>query len=50
MSISVIGGGLAGCEAAWQIAQRGVEVDLYEMKPGKRTPAQSLDKIGRAHV
>ena len=45
MSISVIGGGLAGCEAAWQIARRGVEVDLYEMKPGKRTPAQSLDTM-----
>ncbi len=42
MSITVIGGGLAGCEAAWQIAKRGIQVDLYEMKPRKRTPAQQL--------
>ena len=39
MSIQVIGGGLAGCEAAWQIAGRGVPVDLYEMKPCLKTPA-----------
>ena len=31
--LAVIGGGLAGCEAAWQAARRGVEVDLYEMRP-----------------
>lgn len=36
---SVIGAGLAGSEAAWQLAQRGVEVTLYEMKPAKKTPA-----------
>ena len=39
MSINVIGAGLAGCEAAWQIATRGVEVSLFEMKPRKFTPA-----------
>lgn len=39
MSIKVIGAGLAGCEAAWQIANRGVPVELYEMKPNKKTPA-----------
>lgn len=39
MSIKVIGAGLAGCEAAWQIANRGVNVELYEMKPRKKTPA-----------
>ena len=39
MSIKVIGAGLAGCEAAWQIAQRGIKVELYEMKPNKKTPA-----------
>lgn len=39
MSINVIGAGLAGCEAAWQIAARGVEVNLFEMKPCKFTPA-----------
>ena len=33
MKITVIGAGLAGCEAAWQIAQAGCPVDLYEMKP-----------------
>ena len=37
--VNVYGAGLAGCEAAWQIAQRGVNVRLYEMKPYKFTPA-----------
>lgn len=37
--VNVYGAGLAGCEAAWQIAQRGVKVRLYEMKPQKYTPA-----------
>ncbi|MGI5891353.1 MAG: methylenetetrahydrofolate--tRNA-(uracil(54)-C(5))-methyltransferase (FADH(2)-oxidizing) TrmFO [Bacillota bacterium] len=37
--ISIIGAGLAGCEASWQAAQRGVGVDLYEMRPYKMTPA-----------
>ena len=37
--VTVIGAGLAGCEAAWQLAQRGVPVDLREMKPEKMTPA-----------
>lgn len=37
--VNVIGAGLAGCEAAWQIANRGVEVDLYEMKPIKSSAA-----------
>ena len=39
MKVKVIGAGLAGCEAAWQLAQRGIEVDLYEMKPHKMSPA-----------
>jgi tRNA:m(5)U-54 methyltransferase len=39
MSITVIGAGLAGCEAAWQIARTGTEVELYEMKPVKFSPA-----------
>ncbi len=38
-TIKVIGAGLAGCEAAWQIANRGINVKLYEMKPNKKTPA-----------
>ena len=37
--VRVYGAGLAGCEAAWQIAERGVKVELYEMKPEKYTPA-----------
>lgn len=38
-SITVVGGGLAGCEAAWQIARAGIPVTLYEMKPEKFSPA-----------
>ncbi len=41
--INVIGAGLAGSEAAWQAARRGLKVRLYEMKPNKRTAAHSLD-------
>lgn len=41
--VSVIGAGLAGCEAAWQLARRGIEVDLYEMKPKKYTPAHHYE-------
>ena len=37
--VKVIGAGLAGCEAAWQLAQRGIPVVLYEMKPHKKSPA-----------
>lgn len=40
--VTVIGAGLAGCEAAWQLARRGVAVDLYEMKPDHYSPAHSL--------
>ena len=39
MNVKVIGAGLAGSEAAWQLAIRGIDVDLYEMKPEKMTPA-----------
>ena len=39
MCVTVIGAGLAGCEAAWQLAQRGISVRLCEMKPHKMTPA-----------
>lgn len=41
--INVIGAGLAGCEAAWQAAERGVKVKLYEMKPHKYTPAHHYE-------
>ena len=43
--VTVIGAGLAGCEAAWQIAQRGVKVRLFEMKPEKYTPAHHSPKF-----
>ena len=39
MNVTVIGAGLAGCEAAWQLAQRGIKVALHEMKPYKMSPA-----------
>ena len=39
MKVTVIGAGLAGSEAAWQLAKRGIQVDLYEMKPKKMSPA-----------
>lgn len=39
MKVTVIGAGLAGSECAWQLAQRGIDVTLYEMKPEKKTPA-----------
>ena len=40
--VTIIGGGLAGCEAAWQSAQRGVSVTLHEMKPERYSPAHHL--------
>ena len=41
--VKVIGAGLAGAEAAWQLAQRGIQVELYEMKPQKKSPAHHTD-------
>lgn len=41
--INIIGAGLAGCEAAWQAAQRGLQVNLYEMKPNKKSPAHKTN-------
>ncbi|QED47532.1 FADH(2)-oxidizing methylenetetrahydrofolate--tRNA-(uracil(54)-C(5))-methyltransferase TrmFO [Cytobacillus dafuensis] len=43
--VNVIGAGLAGSEAAWQIANRGISVRLYEMRPVKQTPAHHTDKF-----
>ncbi len=43
--ITVIGGGLAGSEAAYQIAKKGLKVKLFEMRPTKTTPAHSTDKL-----
>ncbi|UOY93653.1 FADH(2)-oxidizing methylenetetrahydrofolate--tRNA-(uracil(54)-C(5))-methyltransferase TrmFO [Ectobacillus sp. JY-23] len=45
MEVNVIGAGLAGSEAAYQIAKRGVKVKLYEMRPVKQTPAHHTDKF-----
>ena len=44
--VIVIGAGLAGSEAAWQIASRGIKVKLYEMRPVNNTPAHHTDKFG----
>src|SRR5580704_12013727 len=43
--VTVVGGGLAGCEASWQLAERGIDVVLVEQKPIARTPAQTTDKL-----
>lgn len=43
--VTVIGGGLAGSEATWQLAKRGIEVDLYEMRPVKMTPAHETGNL-----
>ncbi|MBI2896721.1 MAG: methylenetetrahydrofolate--tRNA-(uracil(54)-C(5))-methyltransferase (FADH(2)-oxidizing) TrmFO [Deltaproteobacteria bacterium] len=43
--VLVVGGGLAGCEAAWQLAERGIDVELHEQKPVRRTAAQSSDLL-----
>lgn len=45
MEVTVIGAGLAGSEAAWQLAKRGIRVKLYEMRPVKQTPAHHTDKF-----
>ncbi|GIV80527.1 MAG: methylenetetrahydrofolate--tRNA-(uracil-5-)-methyltransferase TrmFO [Litorilinea sp.] len=44
-TITIIGGGLAGSEAAWQIANRGLKVRLYEMRPARSTPAHVTDRL-----
>lgn len=44
-NLIVIGGGLAGCEAAWQAAERGMDVDLYEMRPSRTTGAHETDYL-----
>jgi methylenetetrahydrofolate--tRNA-(uracil-5-)-methyltransferase len=43
--VNVIGAGLAGSEAAWQIAQRDIDVNLFEMRPGNMTPAHTTDRF-----
>src|SRR5919106_2234624 len=43
--VTIVGGGLAGCEAAWQLARRGVGVDLHEMRPVRTTPVHQTDQL-----
>ena len=43
--LTVIGGGLAGCEAAWQAAQAGLKVQLFEMRPGQGTGAHLTGQL-----
>jgi methylenetetrahydrofolate--tRNA-(uracil-5-)-methyltransferase len=45
LKVTVVGAGLAGCEAAFQLAERGIDVDLVEQKPHARTPAQNSDDL-----
>ena len=45
MKVKVIGAGLAGCEAVWQLVKQGIDVDLYEMKPVKYSPAHSNENF-----
>jgi methylenetetrahydrofolate--tRNA-(uracil-5-)-methyltransferase len=45
MQVTIVGGGLAGSEAAWQLARRGIGVDLHEMRPVKRTPVHQTDHL-----
>ena len=43
--VTIVGGGLAGSEAAWQLARRGVGVDLYEMRPVRQTPVHQTGDL-----
>lgn len=45
-TVTIIGGGLAGCEAAWQAAKRGCTVGLYDMKPHRFSPAHESENLG----
>ena len=45
MNATVVGGGLAGSEAAWALAERGVRVTLYEMRPAVKTPAHHTGRL-----
>jgi len=46
LRVTVVGGGLAGTEAAWQLAERGIDVELYEMRPRRTTGAHVSDRLG----
>jgi methylenetetrahydrofolate--tRNA-(uracil-5-)-methyltransferase len=43
--VTIVGGGLAGCEAAWQLSRRGLSVDLFEMRPVRGTPVHQTDHL-----
>ncbi|MGH9607746.1 MAG: FAD-dependent oxidoreductase, partial [Terracidiphilus sp.] len=43
--VVIVGGGLAGSEASWQLADRGIPVRLYEMRPGRETPAHKTGRL-----
>ena len=43
--VKIVGGGLAGCEAAYQLLKRGYEVELYEMRPVKNTAAHKTEGL-----
>ena len=45
MEVNIIGGGLAGCEASWQLLKRNIKVNMYEMKPKKFSPAHKLETL-----
>ena len=45
MKVRIIGAGLAGVEAAYYLAKKGYDIDLYEMRPKKMTPAHQTDKF-----
>ena len=44
-SVRIIGGGLAGAEATWQLARRGIGVELFEMRPVRATEAHATDQL-----
>ena len=47
-AVNIVGGGLAGCEAAWQIAARGIKVNIHELRDqskGRTTPAHQTDSL-----
>ena len=46
MTATVVGGGLAGCEAAWALAERGIDVTIVEMRPAVKTAAHQTDRLG----
>ena len=45
-TVHIVGGGLAGCEAAWQVARAGGRAVLYEMRPQRQTAAHKTDALG----